>query len=449
MTVCLKAIFDHALPLLLRRSLCLLPMWSSGVLLVVLCMVSGNRSAASGINYSYDSLNRLTNVNYGNGSVISYTYDAAGNRLTYSGAVANDTIAPNISITSPTTASSYTNTTATINLSGTASDNTGVTFVTWQNYSGGIGVASGTNSWSITGIPLKYGVNSISVTAYDAAGNSSFADLVVTFSPGIGSAPPNQITGNSLANGIYRFTLNGQVGSNYVICASSDLKYWTPLSTNTIPQAGLLVFVDPNAGGYAQRFYRAVPLGTAITLPPQYTISVAPSSIAYIIPSNSITVNAGANLTYTAYPPYYYSVDEWLVDSSVTQAGGTNYTLYNIQGNHVVQVQFNPLPMQLSGTVSNGFFQLLLNGPQGEDYVIQVSSNLVNWTDISTNIIPPTNVIPIPVPDPGATNQPVRFYRAKSQGFGKATVPSDLSKQFAEVSDAPKRMGRSGNERHS
>jgi YD repeat-containing protein len=36
---------------------------------------------------TYDSLNRLTSVDYGNASVISYTYDAAGNRLTYSGTV--------------------------------------------------------------------------------------------------------------------------------------------------------------------------------------------------------------------------------------------------------------------------------------------------------------------------------------------------------------------------
>src|ERR1039458_3226174 len=137
-------------------------------LVILSCSYVGIASAAS---YSYDSLNRLTNVDYGNGSVISYTYDAAGNRLTYSGAVANDTIAPSIAITIPTTGSSYTNTSATINLSGTASDNVGVTLVTWQNLSGGVGVASGTNSWSINGIPLQSGQNAIFVTAYDAAGN--------------------------------------------------------------------------------------------------------------------------------------------------------------------------------------------------------------------------------------------------------------------------------------
>ena len=40
--------------------------------------------SANGISYTYDSLNRLTKADYGAGVEISYTYDAAGNRLTYS-----------------------------------------------------------------------------------------------------------------------------------------------------------------------------------------------------------------------------------------------------------------------------------------------------------------------------------------------------------------------------
>lgn len=46
----------------------------------------GNRTAVTTPdgteNYTLDELNRLTNVTYANGDVVSYTYDAAGNRLT-------------------------------------------------------------------------------------------------------------------------------------------------------------------------------------------------------------------------------------------------------------------------------------------------------------------------------------------------------------------------------
>ena len=33
------------------------------------------------INYTYDDLNRVTDVRYADGQVVSYTYDAAGNIL--------------------------------------------------------------------------------------------------------------------------------------------------------------------------------------------------------------------------------------------------------------------------------------------------------------------------------------------------------------------------------
>ena len=48
------------------------------------CMVVlvGTARVASAIDYTYDSLQRLTRVTYGNGALITYTYDAAGNRLT-------------------------------------------------------------------------------------------------------------------------------------------------------------------------------------------------------------------------------------------------------------------------------------------------------------------------------------------------------------------------------
>ena len=528
-------------------------------LVVVIFSICLSISNSFGIIYSYDSLNRLTNVDYGNGSVISYTYDPAGNRLTYSAVVSSDTTPPVIAITSPTTGSGYTNSTATINLSGTASDNVGVTLVTWQNYSGGLGTATGTNSWSITGIPLKPGENDLVLTAWDAAGNSSIAILIVTFAAGTGgtgtttstvftetgsgstidptkwttsgstvvesggmmqvlttvtdagglltslpipinptgdititrnvlvhyannnyvgdicmkfgptpwaavfyanatysgtgdeprygtyigrntdipagahfncieighnadtsaafpvlwdtwfsekiiyspttgylqyfvngqqftnyfigimpptnnptlqlgfrawgwntgheelfsnlvvsqvapasvSAPLNQIAGYSrLGNGVFRLTMNGTVGSNYVIYASSDLKYWTPLYTNTVPPAGLITFVDPSASGYPQRFYRAVPLGTAVTVQP---------------------------------PP--------------------------------------PTP-QLTGisVTAGGQFQFYLNGPVGSNYVVQVSSNLVNWVNLETNAIPGggVNVYAFPI----QKTQSRIFYRA-------------------------------------
>jgi len=91
-----------------------------------------------------------------------------------------DTARPTVAIATPTTAATYPTTSSTINLTGSAGDNVGVTRVTWTNDRGGSGVASGTNSWSITGITLKNGVNNLVVTAVDAAGNQATASLAVT-----------------------------------------------------------------------------------------------------------------------------------------------------------------------------------------------------------------------------------------------------------------------------
>jgi hypothetical protein len=117
--------------------------------------------------------------------------DAAGNTstdvlsVTYS---AGDTTAPAVAITSPTTAATIVSTKSTITLRGSASDNVAVTQVTWHNDRGGNGIATGTKSWSKTGLALQEGVNVLTVTARDAAGNTSTDVLTVTY------APPLRIT---------------------------------------------------------------------------------------------------------------------------------------------------------------------------------------------------------------------------------------------------------------
>jgi Putative Ig domain/Bacterial Ig domain len=91
-----------------------------------------------------------------------------------------DTIPPTIAITGPTSASTYTTTSTSVPLSGTASDNVGVTQVTWVNDRGGNGIAAGTSNWSVSSIPLVTGTNTITVQARDAAGNLANDVLTVT-----------------------------------------------------------------------------------------------------------------------------------------------------------------------------------------------------------------------------------------------------------------------------
>ena len=55
-------------------------MFSLLVFIILLFLCIGVTYAATS-RYTYDNLYRLTKVDYGNGTVIEYTNDAAGNRL--------------------------------------------------------------------------------------------------------------------------------------------------------------------------------------------------------------------------------------------------------------------------------------------------------------------------------------------------------------------------------
>jgi hypothetical protein len=54
----------------------------------------------------------------------------------------------------------------------------GVARITWSTGFGMSGTASGTTSWSAS-VPLLTGSNTITLRAYDAAGNSSWRTIVV------------------------------------------------------------------------------------------------------------------------------------------------------------------------------------------------------------------------------------------------------------------------------
>ncbi len=94
------------------------------------------------------------------------------------GGTGTDTTAPSLTIGTPG-ATSVSTSAATIAFSGTASDNVGVTSVTWATNTGQSGTASGTTNWSAS-IPLLTGSNVVTMRAYDAAGNSGWRSVVVT-----------------------------------------------------------------------------------------------------------------------------------------------------------------------------------------------------------------------------------------------------------------------------
>jgi hypothetical protein len=79
--------------------------------------------------------------------------------------------------------------------------------------------------------------------------------------------PPKQLTEmNMNTNGVFSFSLNGPVGSNYVVQVSSNLVNWVTFSFNTIPASGSVSITDLTTHAYSRRFYRAVPLATGTNI---------------------------------------------------------------------------------------------------------------------------------------------------------------------------------------
>lgn len=89
--------------------------------------------------------------------------------------------APVLAITMPTSSATFLTASSSLDLSGTATDNIGVTQVTWTNSAGGTGTATlDMGTWSAAAIPLQLGSNVITVTAMDAADNIATKMLTVT-----------------------------------------------------------------------------------------------------------------------------------------------------------------------------------------------------------------------------------------------------------------------------
>ncbi len=91
---------------------------------------------------------------------------------------------PTVAVTSPFTQSGYTTNRSAITLRGTASSPLGIQRVLWtSDPQPTAGTVKGTTSWEVDNIPLAVGLNWISITAYDFAGNKSLNWYAVTYQP--------------------------------------------------------------------------------------------------------------------------------------------------------------------------------------------------------------------------------------------------------------------------
>ena len=108
------------------------------------------------------------------------------------GTATDDT--PVITITSPTSDTTYETAAATVDIAGSASDDSGVDAVTWSNDRGGSGACTGTTSWAKTGIALFEGVNVITATVEDDATQTA-TDVITVTRTSLATPTPTSVTG--------------------------------------------------------------------------------------------------------------------------------------------------------------------------------------------------------------------------------------------------------------
>jgi hypothetical protein len=143
---------------------------------VIVSFTAAANSLAAG---TYSDTVTFTNTSNGSGNTTRSVSLVVGS--------SSDTTPPSISIVNPAPPSA-TASSSPASVSGTASDNVGVTSISWSNAEAlQSGTVPGGTSWSAF-VPLVSGTNTITVTAHDAGGNSTSATIVISMGAG-GPAP--------------------------------------------------------------------------------------------------------------------------------------------------------------------------------------------------------------------------------------------------------------------
>jgi len=222
--------------------------------------------------------------------------------------IVSSTTPPTVAITSPTSSATYSTSTTPLTLGGTASDALGVTQVTWANSRGGSGTATGTTSWTAGGIVLQPGSNVLTVSAWDAAGNTGTATLTVTFPD---TAPPTVTITAPTSSSTYStsstpLTLGGTASDNVGVtqvtwansrggsgAATGTTTSWTAGGIVLQPGSNVLTVSARDAAGNTGTATLTVTFPD--TTPPTVTITAPTSNPTYTTSSSSLTLSGIAS----------------------------------------------------------------------------------------------------------------------------------------------------------
>ena len=215
--------------------------------LLLLTVLLARPVYGAGTTYAYDALNRLSQVTYSDGTVITYAYDAAGNRLT-STVTGGAGTAPQFTSTNKTTFAVGLAGNFTVTATGNPAPGFSATGLpSWGSLNSTNGVLSGTPP-NTNGAPF---------TLTLTASNGILPNATQTFTLAVVNLKPT-LSGPSLLGGEFQMLVTGIAGETYAVQMSTNLastNWSTLLVTN--PPSNSFEFIDPNATNRT-RFYRVM-----------------------------------------------------------------------------------------------------------------------------------------------------------------------------------------------
>jgi hypothetical protein len=241
-----------------------------------------------------------------------------------------------------------------------------------QNYTS---VVTADTNYTVTITGLVEGTTYyFAATSVDSAGNESDYSDEISYTVPVTTATLAAPTTSS--DGQFSFNVTGVDGDQYVVEASTNLVDWDSIETNTTP----FEFVDPDAASFNQRFYRTFDL----TL---YNATMATNATATTDTNSDTSTDTSTTDTTTD------------TTTTATTTDTTTATTTDPATDPAAATLTSP------ATSADGQFNFNVAGVAGDQYVVQASTNLVDWDSIETNTAPFAFV------DPDAASFSQRFYR--------------------------------------
>jgi hypothetical protein len=225
------------------------------------------------------------------------------------------------------------------------------------------GTSSGNYQWNMdVGNVTTYNVNSLdtgityyfAATAYNTSGYESGYSNEVVYTPPSCTYSINPSSASFPASGGSGSVLvSTQAGCNWGTSAAPS---WVTVNSGSGLGNGTMGYmVSPNTG--TTRIASLTIAGNVFTMTETgqtpYTITASAGTGGIIFPSGGVSVQSGANQTFTITPNSGYAISSVLVDG-VAKGAVSTYTFSAVNTNHTINATFTAIPNYTLTVIKNG-----------------------------------------------------------------------------------------------